>query len=162
MTNVFGQRGSYLSVHYDISFATGDLSSYITKPSFRGASIQYRYAVSDYLLVGVDAGWNVFYEKLDYDSYTVGTATLSGVQWRTQNEIPLLLAADYIILPDNKVKPYIGVGLGTMYTERSTDMGTWRLYQNPWHFALKPEVGVLIEMSVKFLLQFQPACYSKF
>ena len=147
VTSAFGQHGSHFSVQYDMGFASGNLADYITKPSFRGASIQYRYVVSDYLEVGADAAWNVFYEKRDYDSYTAGTATLSGVQWRTQNEVPLLVAADYLIIPDGPVQPYIGVGLGTMYTERSTDMGTWRLKQNPWHFALKPEIGVMIELS---------------
>lgn len=147
MTYIYGQQGSHVSVQYEMSFATGDLSDYISKPSFRGFSVQYRYAVTDFLLVGADAGWNVFYEKMDYDSYTVGTATLSGVQWRTQNEVPLLVAADYVILPDNKIRPYIGLGLGTIYTERATDMGMWRLEQNPWHFALKPEAGVLVDMS---------------
>jgi len=143
----FSQRGSHFSVQYEMSFATGDLGDYISNPSFRGFSAQYRYAVTDYLLLGADAGWNVFYEKMDYDSYTVGTVTLSGVQWRTQNEVPLLVAVDYMIMPDNSVTPYVGFGLGTIYSERATDMGTWRLEQNPWQFAIKPEIGVLIDMS---------------
>ena len=146
-SSVSAQQGSHFSVQYDISIPMGDLGDYITKPSFRGVSFQYRYAVTDYLLLGADAAWNVFYEKMDYDSYTVGTATLSGVQWRTQNEVPLLLSADYLPLPYGSVRPYIGFGLGTLYSERSTDMGTWRLNQDPWHFAIKPEAGVLVDMS---------------
>ena len=30
---------------------------------------------------------------------------------------------------------------------RATDMGLWRLEQNPWQFAIKPEVGFLYELS---------------
>jgi outer membrane protein len=146
-TYVYSQQGGHTSVQYEMSFATGDLGEYISQPSFRGFSVQYRKTVTDFLMVGIDAGWNVFYEKKDYDSYTVGTATLSGVQWRTQNQVPLLVSADYVIIPDGRVRPYVGLGIGTMYSERSTDMGTWRLVQNPWHFALKPEAGVLVEMS---------------
>jgi hypothetical protein len=145
--SVYSQQGSHISIQYDMSFATGDLGDYISAASFRGASAQYRYAVTDNILVGIDAGWNVFYEKKDYDSYTVGTATLSGVQYRYQNEVPLLASIDYLILTDNTLNPYVGVGIGTMYTERATQMGTWYLEQNPWHFLIKPEAGVLVKMS---------------
>jgi outer membrane protein len=73
--------------------------------------------------------------------------TLSGKQYRYQNQVPLLVSADYIFTRDNAVKPYAGLGLGTMYSERATDMGTWRLLENPWHFALKPEIGLMYDMS---------------
>jgi outer membrane protein len=147
MTSVFSQAENHLSIQYDMSFATGDMGTYISAGSFRGASAQYRYAVSHSILVGIDAGWNVFYEKRDYDSYTSGTQTLTGVQYRYQNQVPLLVAADYVILPDKDFQPYVGLGIGTMYTERSTQMGIWYVEENPWQFALKPEVGMMYSMS---------------
>ena len=147
MTSVFSQAENHISIQYDMSFATGDMGTYISAGSFRGASAQYRYAVSHSILVGIDAGWNVFYEKKDYDSYTSGTQTLTGVQYRYQNQVPLLVAADYVILPDKDFQPYIGLGIGTMYTERSTQMGIWYVEENPWQFALKPEAGLMYNMA---------------
>jgi outer membrane protein len=147
VTSVFSQQGGHVSIQYDMSFGTGDLGDYISDGSFRGASFQYRYAVTDNILLGFDAGWNVFYEKKDYDSYTKGTQTLSGIQYRYQNEVPLLVSFDYLIMADGAVQPYIGLGIGTMYTERITDMGIWMIEENPWHFALKPEVGLMYEFS---------------
>ncbi|MBU2651828.1 MAG: OmpW family protein [Bacteroidetes bacterium] len=144
---VFAQQGGHLSVQYDISFGMGDLGDYISKASFRGISVQYRYAATENILVGVDAAWYVFYEKRDYDTYTVGTQSISGIQYRTQNEMPILVAVDYLIFTDKVVNPYIGFGIGTLYTERATDMGIWRIVQDPWHFAIKPEAGILAEIS---------------
>jgi outer membrane protein len=146
LPGVFSQE-SHFAIQYDMGFGTGDLGEFISKPSFRGASAQYRYAVTEQILVGVDVAWNVFYEEKEYDSYTAGTMTLSGKQYRYQNQVPLLVSADYIFTRDNAVKPYAGLGLGTMYSERATDMGTWRLLENPWHFALKPEIGLMYDMS---------------
>jgi outer membrane protein len=147
LTEIYSQEGSHFSAQYDISFGSGDLGDFISAPSFRGFSAQYRKAVTDNLLVGIDAGWNVFYEKRDYDSYTVGTRTLSGVQFRYQNEIPILISADYLFVTDKALKPYIGLGIGTMYTERTVDMSIWRWEENPWHFAMKPELGLLYELN---------------
>jgi opacity protein-like surface antigen len=147
MTGVFSQAENHLSIQYDMSFGTGDLGSYISTGSFRGVSAQYRYAVTDNILLGIDAGWNVFYEKKPYDTYTVGTQTLSGIQYRYQNEVPLLAAIDYVFMPDKNFQPYIGLGIGTIYSERLTWMGIWYLEENPWQFALKPEAGMLYKVS---------------
>jgi len=147
MNSVFSQAENHFAINYDMSFGTGDLGDYISAGSFRGASIQYRYAATSNILVGFDAAWNVFYEKKDYDSYTSGTITLSGVQHRYQNQVPLLVCADYLFTPDKDFQPYIGLGLGTMYSERNTEMGIWVLEENPWQFALKPEAGIMYKFS---------------
>ena len=146
-SSIFSQVDNHLSFQYDMSFGVGDLGDYISAPSFRGASAQYRYAVAHNVLVGIDAAWNVFYEKRDYDSYTVGTMTLSGVQYRYQNEVPLLVAADYIFNPDKDFQPYVGLGIGTIYSERVVEMGIWYVEENPWQFAMKPELGFLYQFA---------------
>jgi outer membrane protein len=147
VTSIFSQAENHLSIQYDMSFATGDMGSYISAGSFRGASAQYRYAVTDNILVGMDAAWNVFYEKKDYDSYTSGTQTLTGIQYRYQNQVPLLAAIDFVFMSEKKFQPYLGLGLGTMYSERSTQMGIWYVEENPWQFALKPEAGLMYNMA---------------
>lgn len=162
MTSVFSQAENHLSIQYDMSFGTGDLGDYISAPSFRGASAQYRYAVTHNILVGVDAAWNVFYEKRDYDSYTSGTATLSGVQYRYQNQVPLLVALDYVFMPEKAFQPYIGLGIGTMYSERNTWMGVWVLEENPWQFALKPELGLMYKFAYSNAIKLGAKYYTGF
>lgn len=162
MNSAFSQVENHISVQYDMSFGTGDLGNYISAWSFRGASAQYRYAVTHNILVGIDAGWNVFYEKMGYDSYTSGTKTITGVQYRYQNEVPLLAAADYVFMPEKNVQPYIGVGIGTIYSERQTWMGVWGVEQNPWQFALKPEVGLMYKISFGTALKLGLKYYNGF
>jgi outer membrane protein len=159
---VFSQQGGHVSVQYDMSFGTGDLGDFISTGSFRGASIQYRYPATDNILVGGDLGWNVFYEKKDYDSYTIDTRTLSGIQYRYQNAVPILISADYSFLPDKALKPYAGIGIGTMYSERVVNMGTWILTQNPWHFAVKGEAGVMYEIPSGFNFKLAGKYYNAF
>lgn len=159
---VFSQQGGHFSVQYDMSFGTGDLGDFVSVGSFRGASLQYRYPVTDNILIGGDLGWNVFYEKKDRDSYTVDTRTLTGVQYRYQNAVPILFSADYSFLPDNALKPYLGLGIGTMYSERIVHMGTWVLKQNPWHFAVKGEAGVMYELPSGFTFKLAGKYYNAF
>lgn len=162
MTGVFSQAENHLSIQYDMSFGMGDLGDYISAPSFRGASAQYRYAATHNILVGIDAAWNVFYEKRDYDSYTSGTITLSGVQYRYQNQVPLLVAIDYVFMPDKAFMPYIGLGIGTMYSERNTTMGIWVIEENPWQFALKPEAGFMYKFAYSNAIKLGVKYYTGF
>ncbi len=155
-------QDSYMSIQYEVSFTSGDLGDFISAVSWRGAYFEYRKAIRDNLFVGVDVGWNVFYEKKNFDTYTSGVETISGVQYRYQNEVPILVSAEYFISSSNKVKPYIGLGIGTMYSERVVDMGMFRKEENPWHFAIKPEIGFLMEMSYSTALKLSAKYYNGF
>jgi len=146
-TKSYGQHDSYISAQYSVSFGMGDMAEYISQASWRGVLLEYRGELTANLMLGIDVGWNVFYEKKDYDTYTVGTESLSGIQYRYQNQVPMLATVDYVFLPDNALRPYVGLGIGTMYSERATDMNLYRMKENSWSFAMKGEVGVLYEIS---------------
>jgi outer membrane protein len=158
----FSQQGSYFSFQYGVSFGTGDLGDYISNASWRGALLEYRSAVKSNLLVGIDLGWNVFYEKMDYGTYTMGTESLSGIQYRYQNEVPIFLSADYFILSDQALSPYVGLGVGTMYSGRRMDMGLYIWEENSWHFALKGEAGLLYSLSYGSSIKFAAKYYNGF
>jgi outer membrane protein len=158
----FGQQESYISVQYGVSFVSGDMSDFIAKVSWRGFLLEYRSALNDNLLAGVDAGWNVFYEKKDQDSYTVGTATLSGIQYRYQNSFPLLATVDFLISSDEALKPYAGLGIGSIYNERAIDMNLYRLTEDTWQFALKGELGLLYELTQAASIKLAAKYYNGF
>lgn len=139
-------QGGYTAIQYVVSFGSGDLGDYISKTSFRGAVFEYQRNISKNVSAGVELGWNTFYEKKDYDTYTFESASLSGIQYRYSNSFPILVTAEYNLKPDDMLKPYANFGIGTMYTKRNTDMGMWTLEEKAWHFALKPEIGMLLEV----------------
>ena len=161
-TKGYGQLERYFSMQYAVSFGTGDMSDFISAVSWRGALIEYRMPVKQNLFAGVDLGWNVFYEKKDHDTYTVGTESLSGVQYRYQNEVPILASFDYLISSDKPLKPYVGLGIGTIYSERATDMNMYRLEERTWQFALKGELGVLYELNYATSIKFAAKYYNGF
>ncbi len=140
-------QDNYITMQYEMSFGTGDLGEFISAPSFRGAAFQYKHTLTGNFLVGFDLAWNVFYEEKSYDTYSVNSISLSGLQYRYQNECPIFVTVDYLFSPENKVQPYIGLGIGTMYSERLLDMGMYRFSETAWHFALKPELGMMYELS---------------
>lgn len=136
---------SLTALQYSMGFGTGDLGDFVSKPSFRGFTIDFRKLVQPNIGVGFELGWNVFYEEKASDVYTTGNLSYSGKQWRYNNQFPLLGAVDYYLKPGESLNPFVGLGLGTMYSLRNTDMGQYTLEEDAWHFALRPEVGLLFE-----------------
>jgi outer membrane protein len=137
------QAQSLSTISYSMGFATGDLGDFISKPSFRGVTFDYRKMVQPNVGVGFNLGWNVFYEALDYDTYTIDNASLSGKQYRYSNHFPILFAADYFLKPGEAFNPFIGLGAGTIYTRRNTDMNLYTIEREAWHFALQPQIGFM-------------------
>ncbi len=135
---------SLTNVQYSMGFGSGDLGDFISKPSFRGFTVDFRKLVQPNLGVGFELGWNTFYEAKNYDTYTTGTLSVSGKQYRYNNQFPAVFAVDYYFQPEEKINPFAGLGLGTMYSIRYTDMGQYTLKQDAWHFLLRPEAGIII------------------
>lgn len=138
---VFSQ--GYTSFTYSMGFGTGDMHDYISKASFRGFTIDYRKLVRDNVGVGMDIGWNVFYQEMPDAVYENGNIVYSGKQWRYSNHFPMLAAVDYYKTAGDKLTILGGLGLGTMYTLQNTDMNVYTWEKEAWHFVLRPELGVM-------------------
>lgn len=143
-TSAIAQQ-SYNSWQYTMGFGSGDLHNYIGKASFRGVSYNYTKLVNGGIGVGLEIGWNTFYEKKPYDTYTRNGFDISGKQYRYSNHVPLLFTASYYLYPDNDFTPFGGLGIGTMWSERRTSMGQWEIYQDAWPFTIRPELGILFD-----------------
>jgi opacity protein-like surface antigen len=133
---------SYTTVSYSIGFPVGSVGNFIGRPSFRGAAIDFRNLIQPNIGIGASVGWNVFYEELDYDTYTIDNVSLSGKQYRYSNHIPLLAGADYFLKPGEVFNPFIGLGVGTIYTRRDIEMNLYQIPLDAWNFALQPQIGL--------------------
>ena len=72
------------------------------------------------------------------------------------------MAVDYVFTPEKDFQPYLGLGLGTMYSERNTTMGIWSVEENPWQFALKPEIGMMYKFAYSSAFKLGVKYYSGF
>jgi opacity protein-like surface antigen len=149
---LFGTLGvadaqSYTTISYSMGFGTGDLGDFISSPSFRGMTIDYSRLVQPNIGVGFSLGWNTFYEQMDDDTYEVDNIALSGKQWRYSNNFPMLATVNYYFSPGERFNPYFGLGIGTIYTLRNTDMNLYTIEQDAWNFALQPSLGAVYNAS---------------
>jgi hypothetical protein len=136
-------QNSMMSWQYSVGFATGDLHDYVAPVSWRGVTYNYNHMVETGAALGLEIGWNVFYEEKGYATYSYKDLDYSGKQYRYSNNVPMLFTVSYFVNPDDQITPFAGIGIGTMYSERKTAMGAYTFTSDGWHFEMKPEVGIM-------------------
>lgn len=145
MSNIKAQ--SFADLSYSIGFPSGDFSDYICDTSFRGFSFGFGGYVKPNISLAINLGWNVFYQEKGYDTYTNGTASLTGKQYRTNNSVPMMGNINYHFKPNEKINPYVGLGAGVVYNRLNTDMYVYTVEEDAWNFALQPEIGVAYKLN---------------
>lgn len=142
MNASLAQQTSRISLQYTLGFPTGDLKNYVGQTSFRGFEFGYRYLLTPNVGLGFDAGLSTFYEN-ERGTFREGTSALTGIQYRYANSFPLLASFSYYLKPDQALNPYLNIGIGTLYTRQTTDIGQYRSEVEAWQFNLKPEIGLI-------------------
>jgi opacity protein-like surface antigen len=146
------QQDGFTSLHYDVGFGFGSTHDYISKPSFRGLGFDYKKMVNGNVGIGLAVGWQTFYEHkdkqtFDYTAADGSSVQYNGVQYRYLNAFPVHITTDYYFGENGKeIRPFVGLGVGTMFSERKTNMGNWSATENSWQFSLQPEVGLLYQV----------------
>ncbi len=144
-----GYSQSIYSLNYTMSFGVGDQGDYISSASFRGLTFDGRGFISDQFSMGGLFTWSTFYEKLGNATVSDGSTTLTGTQYRYINAFPLLVTAHYYTSDDPyATRAYLGAGLGAYKINQRTNIGTYAVLDDYWHFGFAPEVGVLIPINM--------------
>lgn len=138
----YGQMQKHVYfAEYSVAFG----NDFIDNVSWRGLGFEYRNMVKPNIGVGVGVGYNFFYEDRGYDTYTDGTKTLSGKQFRYLHNIPMIIAGDYYFKPNEKINPFVGFGVGGNYIFKRTEMGVFLIDDEAFQFAMRPEVGAIFQ-----------------
>ncbi len=141
-------QDTFTSLHYDISVPLSNTQDYIGRGSWRGVGFDYSKKVSGNLAVGFSLGWHVFYERKDFDTYTEGNVSLSGIQFRYINSFPIHGNVTYFLgVEESDLQPYVGLGIGTTSFNMRTEMGLFQSETNSWNFSMQPQAGFLYRVN---------------
>lgn len=156
-------KAQMLNLNYQMSVPLGDLKDFTNKASFRGFDVEYHQflGADERFSIGGAIGWNVYYkDKNDASgnfkfSGSDEVYTITGNQYRYINTVPMLAIGRFYFTDNNTaVRPYVGLGLGTSWTEKRLEVGQFSSTVSRWQFAMAPEVGMYVPLSSQFALNF--------
>jgi hypothetical protein len=141
----FAQDGyTWQGLTYSIAVPMSGTEEYISDGSYRGMNYEGTHELSSKFALGWLFGWNVFHIELKNETYTRDNVTITGNQFRYQNEFPMLVRGMYFFGQPDEIRPFAGAGIGVIYNIRRTDIGLYSLKTDAWHFAMAPELGIMI------------------
>ena len=142
--SVSAQSGSNTSLVYTFGVPFGSLDEHAGNWSGRGVNLEYQKEVSPSLSVGFNIGYSVFCGQKPKDTYTQGNMSITGVKYTYDNIVPILVTANHTF-GSHAIGPYVGLGVGTLYDLRNTNMGLYTIEEHNWHFDLAPQAGFIFD-----------------
>lgn len=144
-------QSSFWHFSYPISLGLGETEEFVGTTSFRGFTIDGRGFIRDNISIGGMWSWEVFDEvkrglppePITDDSGNV-IGHISGTPYTYLNSIPIMVNGHYYLGDYGAMRPYFGIGIGTVYVDERTDIGYYTIQTQTWRFGLQPEVGVFI------------------
>jgi outer membrane protein with beta-barrel domain len=135
-----------LNINYGVGIpASGNFKDYVSNTSFRGWNANVLYEINDQWSLGLGVGSQDFYQRYPRGLYKTGEGSdLSAVLTNTVNTMPILIQSQFNLLPEAKVQPYVGLGVGTNLVMYSQYFGEFANNKTKFGFAARPEAGIYI------------------
>ena len=146
-TGVFAQDdGLTLKLNYSVAVPMGSYKDLISNTSFRGFGAELMYHLNNKFSLGVETGSQDFSQKYPRDLYKMPDGSdISAVVSNSVQTVPILLKAQYNLLPDKMIQPYIALGAGGNIITYNQYAGEFSNdSKTKFAFAARPEAGVYV------------------
>lgn len=138
------QDGLQMKLGYNANMPVGSFKDFMGENSYRGFNGEISYPVNQRLRVGLGVAYNDYYEKIPRQTYQTKDGTISAVVTNSIQTTPILLKANYDLLKQSFIKPYIGIGAGFNLINFSQYFGEFNSGKTAFKPALSADAGVNI------------------
>jgi len=123
----------------------GDFKNIISKTTFRGGDALILYGINDRIGVGLNIGFQDFYEKFPRAIYKLSDGSdISAVLTNSVQTIPFIATARYNLKPGGFLQPFLSAGAGGAVIMNNQYLGEYPNEDDKVSFAVRPGAGVFI------------------
>jgi outer membrane protein len=140
-------------IGYEVGIPSND---FISNTSWRGGRIEYRRMINSNISVGFSGSWNSFEQYVPKTTYQKpdGSGAITADIVKDLYSVPLTVNAHYYFTKSKNVLPYVGLGLGTMYSDQTIYANIYGVEETNWGFAARPEVGLVYPFTAETAVYF--------
>ncbi len=138
------QRTLKLDVNYKSAMPLGNFRNLTDKPSFNGWEAAIMYGVSNQASVGVQVGFQDFYQKFGRQVLHTAGSDLSAVITNSVQVMPLLLKGSYKFAQTGMVQPFASLAVGGNLVQYSKYYGQFSDTRSRFGFMAQPEIGLYV------------------
>ncbi len=133
----------YWGMSYGMATPLSSTKDFTSGTSWRNFGVDVLASLGPDRSLGVSFGWNVF-DEVTTEVSSLERIDIQGTQFRYINSFPMLATIRQFTGTRGGIRPFFGLGVGTQLVKQRVDVGQWRITDDTWHFALAPEIGVVL------------------
>ncbi len=138
-----------MELSYNVSSPLGSFKNdFIKNTSYRGATGELSYAINPKFSLGLNSGYQSYYQKYDRQTYKLdGNQVVSAVVTNTMDVMPLILRGTYYPLgayTTAKIQPYVSAGAGVNLVTYGQYLGEFGGNQTNAAFGAQAGAGLVI------------------
>lgn len=121
-------------------------NDYVSQASFAGGYFDWRKFVKPNISVGIQTSFSHFQQFVDTKTYVSDdqTTAVTTNMSRYQNTVPIMFNTCYYFNKMGKALPYVGLGIGALYSDQWMFYSSFNSNNHDWGFNLRPTVGAIL------------------
>lgn len=137
---------SAIVVKYDVNAPMAN-RDFLNNNSFVGFEIEGKWKVAPSVTFGLGVNWVSYYQYESRSTYSAPGIDITTDLYKYVYTLPITANLQYHFTSSDKVIPYVGLGIGTVYTDRKLLFNAYQATNNNWGLAVRPEVGAAFFLS---------------
>ncbi|MDP4217498.1 MAG: OmpW family outer membrane protein [Bacteroidota bacterium] len=136
------------NMNYNVNLPAGTFKDFVSNPAYKGFTAGLAYPVSGQFSVGLNVGYNDYYQKYPRQVYADGKgSSISAVVSNSVQQIPVLITASYTLVDKGFIRPYVGAGAGVNFIGFDQYLGEFDNPVSATKLAVRGEAGLLIPLN---------------
>lgn len=131
-------------INYTVGVPTGNLKNVINQTSWRGGEGALMFGLTDQLSLGLQAGYQDFYQKFPREIISEAGSDISAVITNSIQVIPVMIKAKYNLASTASIQPFISLAAGANLVTYQKFYGEFVDDKNSLGFAAQPSAGIHI------------------
>jgi hypothetical protein len=141
-----------LEIGYNVGIPVGAFkTNEVSNSSVRGGFGEISYAINPKFILGLNAGYQNYYQKYDRQLYKDGSQTISAVKSNAIDVMPLLLRGTFLPMGNTKgsIQPYVSAGAGVSFVNYQQYLGEFGGSEYAIPLTVQAGAGVMIPVGSK-------------
>lgn len=138
------QSSLKLNINYAVGIPTGNFRTLTNKVSPRGWDASLLYNINDQWAVGLQTGFQDYYQKYPRQLIHQNGSDISAVISQSVQTMPMMAKVQYRLGAGNMVQPYVAIAAGGNFVNFKTYYGEFADSYSKFGFAAQPQAGIEI------------------
>lgn len=139
------QESLFFKANYSIGVPLAP-SDYLKSASYSGFGLGFGKIFDSNFAISMEATWNHYVQYEPRKTYYFEGGAITTDLYKYRQHVPVVLAMNYFLFRECRLKLYTGLGLGVSYIEEKIYFNAYDIEEGSFGFLVQPKIGTCFAM----------------